>query len=181
MEASVTWAVNGIQVGWGATGLVMDNTVDHHGLLENEDWTATGILVFESEGVSIRGNKVQHNETAIAVGAFGFFFPANNNKVVSNIVDDAVWGISLQSVAWSSTSDPTVSNNKVVNNTVKNTDKSGAIGIEVWTPDWSADYDPVADNNKIIHNEVDGFEIAISDEGTETKVHANNKPSSSKP
>jgi nitrous oxidase accessory protein NosD len=58
------WAQNGIQLGYGATGAVMGNTVDSH-WYTGDDWSACGILVFESNDAIVQGNVIRGSETAL--------------------------------------------------------------------------------------------------------------------
>jgi len=164
-------AQNGIQFGYGATGTAHRNTVDGN-WYTGAEWSACGILIFESDDVSVQGNRVSGSQTGIAVETWGWYEPsASENKIVRNNVDGSQWGISVAAYAWIySTSDSFANNNKVVNNVV--TAEEGDVGIIVETESYGS-FSGVADNNKIIHNQVSGYETAIDDTGTASKMHAN--------
>lgn len=176
-EPSATVAGNGIAIECGGVGMVMGNTV---GNVEytGEDWTACGILLFEVQGVTVRGNTVTSCQTGIGVASFDWTGPANNNNVVGNTVLDADWGISLQAVVLNNGYASQTNNNKVVNNNVSHPGEgNGLTGIEVWPYVWPGlTGNPVLENNKIIANSISGYDISIDDGGTETKVHANMTP-----
>ncbi len=91
------WAENGIQIGYGATGQIIGNTVSGH-WVNNPSWTSTGILVVGSDDVDVLDNYVHDNETGIA--AMGLTpwggEPASGNRIVGNTVIDGDYGISLQ-------------------------------------------------------------------------------------
>jgi parallel beta-helix repeat protein len=65
-------AQNGIQIGFGARGSVLNNTVANHYYLpcnnvETCTTASTGILIFNSDGVTITGNTLQSNQLSIYV------------------------------------------------------------------------------------------------------------------
>lgn len=178
------WAPNGIQVGFGAAGRVMDNTVEQNRWAAKEDaaWSASCILVFESDGVRIRGNEVSNCDVGIGVASWAWFLPsADDAKVVRNRVDGALMGLELETIAWDGFSgdDPSVSDTKLTNNRVSGTLASGDdgdFGVFFETVDAHPDFDPVADNNKVIANTVTGFDVRI-ETGSATRTRtAGNKP-----
>ena len=169
------WGPNGIQVGYGAEGKIIGNDVADNRYAE-EAFTAAGIIVFESDDVQVKRNTVTNSDVGIAVGSWGWFrSSADNTKVMKNDVNEANAGILLRAVAFDgfSSSDPSVSNSKVVNNTVSDpdTDDDDA-GIAVQALDSDPDYDPVADNNKVIRNTITGFTDQVIEDGSDTKLHA---------
>jgi nitrous oxidase accessory protein NosD len=173
------WAPNGIQVGYGAEGKVIDNHVMDN-RWDGTAWAASGIIIFESDGVQVRGNTVENSDYGITCGSWSWFRQsADNNKFIKNEVTDANVGIVLQAVAWDgySTADPSVSNNKVTNNTVEDDENTanpeGSIGIAVDATNYDPDFDPVLTNNKVVNNDIEGFDTAVDDEGQMTKIHAN--------
>jgi nitrous oxidase accessory protein NosD len=173
------WAPNGIQIGFGAEGKIIDNKVqDNRWSSDNDgDWVASGIIVFESDGVQVKKNSVTNSDVGVSVGAWSWFLPsADNTKLIRNDIDDAHAGVVLQAVAWDgiSQSDPSVSNNKVTNNTISDPDMGDDdVGVAVDASDLDPDFDPVVANNKVINNEIIGFSDQISDDGMGTKIHAN--------
>lgn len=175
------WAQNGIQFGYGGTGKCINNYVEAN-LYTGPDWGATRILIFKSDDVIVQGNTVEGCGTGIAVQAWGWVrATANNNKIDKNIVLDSQWGISI--IAYDlgsgySQEDAFAVNNKVVNNTVKRVNETvdAFVGIELWAgSEWGGGgTTPTAENNKVIHNIIDGFDVAISEDGTvKPKIHAN--------
>jgi hypothetical protein len=77
-------AQNGIQVGYGATGIVQDNTVADDLFNGNPaDGVGSGILILDSGDMSIRGNSVASTQYGIAVVTDGNQSD-NNNSVINN-------------------------------------------------------------------------------------------------
>ncbi len=94
----VTWAPNGIQIGWGATGQILTNTVTANGW-PGTNWTGSGIIIAGSDDVLIQGNTVTGNETAISVVGDNFFgsgMTADGTVIRGNSVTGNTYGISLQ-------------------------------------------------------------------------------------
>ena len=174
-----TSAQNGIQFGYGATGHALENTVitDWY---TGEGWTACGILIFESDKVSVIKNSISDAQTGIAIETWGWFCSsASKNVVVNNTINNSDWGISVTAISWDGYSemDSVANNNKITNNVITSEDEEiGQIGVYVGAYDVSDDYDPEADNNKAINNKISGFEEDVLDEGTTTKIHANKVP-----
>lgn len=167
-------AQNGIQVSYGATGVVHRNKVDNN-WYTGSGWTSSGILVFESDGVSVEGNNVVGSQTGISVETWDWILPsASNNKIVNNSVNGAKWGISVVAHAWLySTGNPVADNNKVVNNSVIATNGDTGIFVGAAT-DPPTPYTASADNNKVNSNSISGYTTPIDTAGgTRSKVHAN--------
>jgi nitrous oxidase accessory protein NosD len=169
------WGPNGIQIGYGADGTITGNEVTDNRYAD-EAFTASGIIVFESDDVQIRRNTVTNSDVGIAVGSWGWFRPtAANTKVMQNSVREANAGVLLRAVSYPGFSDvdASVSNSKVINNTVSDPDPTDIdTGIAVQLIDLSPNYDPVVENNKVIRNSVTGFETQVDEGGTGTKIHA---------
>ena len=178
-SADSTYAQNGIQFGYGATGHALGNIVitDWY---TGEGWTACGILLFESDKVSVTKNYIEYAQTGVGVEAWGWFCPsADKNVVVNNTIKNSDWGISVTAISWDgySTMDCSANNNKITNNVITAEDEEiGQIGVYVGAYDNSDDYDSEADNNKVINNKISGFDEDVVDEGTTTKIHANKIP-----
>ncbi|MGA1826515.1 MAG: right-handed parallel beta-helix repeat-containing protein [bacterium] len=171
------WAQNGIQFGYGATGNAMGNTVSCDWYL-GQDWAACGILIFESNDVTVQGNLLENNETGIGIETWGWYKDtASKNKVVNNIINGSDWGVTVSaySMPWVgySNMDCAANNNKIVNNTIIG---PGTVGVAVGAYDYNDDYDPSAVNNKVINNKIKNYDEAIADEGDTTKVRANKIP-----
>ena len=81
-----TTAQNGIQVGFGATGKVQNNTVaddDFNG--DPSGGTGSGILIFDSSNTTITANFVTNVQNGIPIVTDGTM-PADNNTVANNHV-----------------------------------------------------------------------------------------------
>lgn len=169
------WGPNGIQIGYGAGGTIVNNEVSDN-RYDEEAFTASGIIVFESDGVQVKRNTVTNSDVGIACGSWGWFLPtADKTKIVQNNVNVANAGILLRAVAYKgyTQSDPSVSNTKVVNNTVSDPDPDDDdTGITVQAIDSDPTYDPSVDNNKVIRNTVTGFADQLLEGGTGTKIQA---------
>lgn len=178
------WAPNGIQLGFGATGRVMDNDVERSrwAAKEGDSWAASCILVFESDGVKIRGNEVSNCDVGIGVGSWAWFrSSADNTKIVRNTVDGALMGLELEAIAWDRVSgtDPSVSNTKLTGNELSGVLPGGApgdFGVFFEVVDADPDFDPVADNNKVINNRITGFDVPIDTGSSTDTKRAANKP-----
>jgi hypothetical protein len=169
------WGPNGIQIGFGAGGQILDNDVSDNRYAE-EAVTASGNIVFESDGVRVKRNTVTNSDVWIACGSWGWFLPtANDTNIDGNDVTEANAGIILRAVSFEgfSKSDSSVSNTTVVNNTVSDPDSDDEdAGIAIQALDFDADYDPTVTNNKVIRNTVTGFADQIDEDGTGTKLQA---------
>ncbi|MDP8982448.1 MAG: right-handed parallel beta-helix repeat-containing protein [Acidobacteriota bacterium] len=107
-------AQNGIQIGFGATGTVDSNIVANHVWspcvsVNVCEFSATDILVFQSDGIEITRNIAGRSQG-------GVFVVGNNSNVHDNTVFDTLVfdGIGFQG-----------NNNKASNNTVTKSDESG--------------------------------------------------------
>jgi len=166
------WAQNGIQFGYGATGIAQRNLVEAD-WYTGDDWTASGILIFESNDVLIQDNIIRNSQSGIVVETWCWYEPsASYNRILVNTIEESLWGISVSAWNWMySNCDPSANNNKVVNNVLTASD--GDTGISLGAYDYDGSYVPEAENNKIINNKISGFDYDISDYGTTTKIHAN--------
>jgi nitrous oxidase accessory protein NosD len=171
------WGPNGIQVGFGATGDIRRNAVADH-RYSDEEPVASGILVFESDGVRVQRNEVTNADIGLSCGSWGWLQQsASNNKFTQNHVEDVEYGALVESVAEPyggvlTKSDPEANDNKIVGNTLTGeSDPDGNIGVGVIVEDnIDNEYEPVAWNNKLINNDIANFETAVEDQGTDTKV-----------
>ena len=87
-----TTAQNGIQVGFGATGKVQNNTVaddDYNG--DPSQGTGSGILIYDSGNMTISGNSVTNAQNGIPIVTDGAY-PADTNVVSNNHVSDTHLG-----------------------------------------------------------------------------------------
>jgi hypothetical protein len=97
----VTWAPNGIQIGYGASGTIEGNEVSGCGWPGTE-WSGTGIMIVDTSDVNIVSNTVIENEQGIAVVDFpavlyGSIWEGivSDIKVLDNIVIKNSWGLSI--------------------------------------------------------------------------------------
>lgn len=133
-QTAVNWiAQNGIQIGYGATAIVMNNTVS--GNAYSGAWGAS------SGGIIVVGGAYYGGELT------------TNTQIVQNTLINNDIGIYLSN--WDEAGAPlTPTNIKVVNNTVSNTLLSnisggGSIGYQACISD-------VGNNDKIINNKISG-------------------------
>jgi len=180
LPPTVSIAQNGIQIGFSATGNVVNNSLDSN-WFTGSGWTSAGILLFQVDDVNVKRNEVVDSQSGIAVEAWCWFgqASASGNKVMHNTVTGSDYGISVTAVDFSSYTgcDPIVDNNKVVNNVVEGKSPLGAEGIFVGVFEIGASaYTPSADNNKVINNDIRDFDDLIVDDGSATKIHANSMP-----
>jgi nitrous oxidase accessory protein NosD len=82
-------AQNGIQIGFGATGAVLQNSVTDNVWspcvsLQNCAFNATGILIFQSDGVRVESNSVATNQ--IGVYANGKHADIESNSISNSLV-----------------------------------------------------------------------------------------------
>jgi hypothetical protein len=88
----VAIAQNAIQIGFGATGIVENNTVGDTVYNGNPAaGTGSGILINDSGDVSIRGNTVTFTQNGIAVVTDGNQ-PSDNNTIINNQVTNTLLG-----------------------------------------------------------------------------------------
>ena len=137
-EIETTWALNGIQISWGATGEIRDNIVSGNGWA-GEEWAGTGILPFGSDGVIVEENHVFENETGIAPSG-GWGETANNIVVRNNVIEDNDYGISVQM---------DVHNTLIESNDIKN----NTYGIEEFQYDGDVPSGTQVHYNNIVDNQ----------------------------
>ncbi len=172
-------AQNGIQVGFGGVAVVRDNEVSM-AVFTGPDWTSTGVLLFQADNVMVQGNAISGTQTGVAIETFCFFgapSTASNNQVVRNTIEDANFGVTVSAFVLGlgfSSCNPSVNNNKVVNNSITNGGDTGVfVGTGFFFGGENTGFTPSTDNNKVIHNKISGYTTDIDDGGTATKVHAN--------
>lgn len=162
MDEHVTWAPNGIQIGWGATGEISRNYVSGNGW-PGEKWTGSGILVYASNNIKVANNTIKQNQTGIIVG--GENGGANGNQVYGNTVDNNTYGISIQDKSVNTT----IKDNTVKNNTCDGIDICSFYGNP---PTGTVIQDNIITGNNTGDN-VDGAGIWIGESVDGTKVTIN--------
>jgi hypothetical protein len=114
-------AQNGIQIGWGASGVIDSNTVANHVWspcvsAEDCDFVSTNILVFGPDPLAIAPPKVLRNH--VTRSQVNIYIEADDSTINTNTVTDTdVWdGIYVLG-----------DNNIVQSNTVTNSDEAGVL------------------------------------------------------
>jgi len=151
---TVVTAQNGIQVSRGATASVTLNEVTGN-WYSGADWTATGILIFESDLVSVETNIVVGSQVGVAIESWDWdVSSASDNDVVGNIITGSEWGVTVAAVAWDpySGGNPVANDNLVDSNVI--TGGSLDVGVAVYVLDASASYDPTVSGNVVSGNTV---------------------------
>ena len=159
-------AQNGIQLGYGATASVKKNTVNAD-WYNGEDWASTGILIYETDDVTVQGNTLADNEVGVYIAAYGWSAPGSNgNKVIRNTIAGSSTAVAIDGRPIWGPHPATAENNKVANNTLSCNSELEDEGV------WIGEG---ADNNKVIHNMIDDSCTTAITTGFDdnTKVHAN--------
>ena len=113
-DPALVLAPNGIQIGWGATGSVTNNTVTHHGS-PGTVWGGTGILIQSSPGVIVEGNTVTGNQDyGIATAGYTSYGGsyATGTIIRNNTVEGNGQGIRIEKMSV----DTVVQNNTITGN-----------------------------------------------------------------
>jgi hypothetical protein len=90
---TTTWATNGIQLGYGASGTISDNDVSECGW-PGSNWSGTGIMVVDTTSVSIHNNHIHDSEQAIAVAEY-FGALTGDVTITGNTINATEWGLSI--------------------------------------------------------------------------------------
>jgi nitrous oxidase accessory protein NosD len=109
------WAENGIQIGWGATGTVINNEVSLNGW-PGSDWAATGILIAGSSNIRISNNTVRDNENGISVVGYEDWknAPAQNNEITDNTIIRNKYGVTVEANSQGTS----IERNEIFNNSI---------------------------------------------------------------
>lgn len=158
----------GIQLSFGADGSLHRNHVG-----DNAAPSGEGVVIVDTGGVPITGNRLHGNETSVVIGSVNVFgltphLKAEGNSVVNNRIagipggDEVKEGVFL----WSAEEDGSVDDTKIVNNAISTHEH----GVAITTPG----EDATADDIKIIRNtfDVEGEAIVTSGDSS-TVEHAN--------
>lgn len=169
-------AQNGIQVSYGATATVQANTVQGN-WYAGAGWTSSGILVFESDGVEVRGNTVSASQSGIVVESWCWASPsADGNAVEGNHVLGADWAVSIAAYAYVGYSgcNPTASGNRVSGNVIEGSSGEQGVFVGTATIGSFSDFFPSAVQNVVEKNDVVGFAEGVAvDAATGTSVAVN--------
>ena len=104
-------AQNGIQIGYGATGTISNNTVSDNVYSDTNVWWSSGIVVYQSDSVTVSDNTVTHNIVGILIqdsdkGTI------SNNTVTNTTGDQAGIFVTVK------TSEFTATENSITGNTI---------------------------------------------------------------
>ncbi len=158
----VTWAPNGIQIGYGAQGTIAGNDVSGCGW-PGTAWTGTGIMVVDTSHVVVENNIVHNNETGISITDFpgALYGPPWDARTVSDVT---VQGNTLDSNEWALDIANDVSNVGVLLNVFKNTtyDAIDVYDYGLWNPGYGipAPSDVVIHYNSITGSGGDGLWVS---------------------
>jgi hypothetical protein len=170
MGVPVTWAPNGIQIGYKATGKIIGNDVSANGW-PGTQWTGSGIIVAGADNIEIYDNNVRGGQTGIAVCGY-MWSPtgatAQGTWIHHNTVDGNTYGISIQDKSVNTTIEYNVVHN------------SSYDGIDICNFYGYAPTATVIQHNSIIENNSEddptsgGIWIDAGIDGNEVAVHFNN-------
>ncbi len=128
-SATITWAPNGIQIGYGAEGKIWKNNVEECGY-PGTSWSGTGIIVVDTSNVIVDDNYVHACEQGISVIDFpeclygsSWAGACSDVDVTNNHIEFCEWGFSIDNEV----SDVKVEGNKINNITYD--------GIDIWCYD----------------------------------------------
>lgn len=96
--APSTWAQNGIQIGWGASGNIRGNIVSGN-VWGGGDWGASGIIIPGASDVVISDNTVSGSDYGIAIAGYGNYsgpHPSANITISGNTLYGNGSAIGLQ-------------------------------------------------------------------------------------
>ncbi|MCD6468348.1 MAG: PKD domain-containing protein [Thermoplasmata archaeon] len=107
------WAENGVQIGYGAAGKVINNTIKNC-QVNNTYWASTGILIYDAaNGVNVSDNTVTKCDVGISVSSPSFDiinnntvthstweairlgWPTDNATITNNTLLHSTWGIGV--------------------------------------------------------------------------------------
>ena len=160
-ELQTGWAPNGIQIGWGATGSVVDNVV-----MGNSHDTSTpgGVLAVAVSDVLIEDNVITDNDEGVQI--YGdFFFDSDllsdNITVRNNVIGASTYGVGVGGMT---------ANIEVTGNEFD----ASSIGLDTWTGGDEID-GLVVDGNVFEDNEIqvnDAAEVLDLDTVLDTNAFA---------
>ncbi|MFZ5979854.1 MAG: right-handed parallel beta-helix repeat-containing protein, partial [Candidatus Zixiibacteriota bacterium] len=159
-------APNGIQVSYGASGILTDNSVtsvEYPGT----DWAGTGILLMESGNVTVTGGEVIGCEVGVGFSQWNWIYTQTTTPTI--IIDDVTFTSNQWAVETHLADDDVNLNLEVTNCVITN---STYVGIELWGSDidpWGGSYYS-GWTNGTLNVEIHGNHITDGDEGVEEYV-----------
>jgi len=153
---SIDWSgQNGIQIGYGATGTISNNTVSNNVYPDTNTWWSTGIVVYESDNVTVTGNNVTHNIAGIYIQC-GSNCSVTGNTISNTTGDQAGIMVSDRDDAMLTATNNTIRDNNISggwagiwssycsDNTYSNNTISGCTGNGIYF--WDTDSNIVSGN-----------------------------------
>ncbi len=133
-------AQNGIQIGFGAAGQIMRNTVTKNSYIGDNDASSTGVSIYGGCGYPlVTGVQIVKN-------AIGSTTPADGNDI----------GVALANYDAGCDGPPsTATNNKVINTTITNTETTNVSG-DTYPCGYQAGILDSGVNDKLINNDISG-------------------------
>jgi copper-binding protein NosD len=170
----------GISVSAGAAGRVQENAVGA-GYQDGNVSFPTGILIYETSGAFVGGNRISRVQEGIFVLSYCIRIPsANRNNIVGNWLSGVFEGVVLVARSYggpgsASLCDAHVDRNLVSLNTIKAEPQVTPLtGVFYGRQVLSGSFNPVADRNVVTLNYIVGYQNPLFDAGsTNTIVFAN--------
>jgi len=159
-------AQNGIQVGYGATGSVVGNTVSDIAYTGGE-WVACGILFYDSSGTAT-DNTVTNCQAGIVAQAGGsgtYNVAIENNMIDATGLTDLSYIAGTGAVTW---------NDAAITVTIKNNDLTGAgygEGVSIGSESGAGTVNAIIEGNDISNW---GYGVWIGSTSNEIKIKFNN-------
>lgn len=162
-------APNGIQIGKGAIGKILNNTVTNNGY-GIYGTTACGIIVAGSKDVEVSGNNVYQNKTGICIYSYRYSsnsLLSENTLVKNNTINENKYGITVQNRCQNTT---------IEYNTIQNSLVEG-IALEWYGNDTNVPqntiirYNTISNNNT--NNDDDGAGIWIDSNMGSVQIYWN--------
>ncbi len=114
---TTVWAANGIQIGYFATGKIVNNTVSSS-IWEGENWAASGIILPGVSDVEVVGNTVTNCDYGISITGYedwdGNYLPTSGVIITDNTILNNKYGIGIQGAV----SDTVILRNIIEDNTL---------------------------------------------------------------
>lgn len=169
---SITWAPNGIQLGYGASGLIQGNNVSNCGH-PGSDWAGTAIVVVDTSNVIVDRNHIHDSEFALSIVDFPeelygstWAGTCNDITITDNLIEDNEYGLKI----CNGVNGVDLSGNDICNNLK---DGISVYDYEIFYPEYTIP-DPVnieIHNNNIAGN--GGYGLYVDNNMTEVNATDN--------
>jgi nitrous oxidase accessory protein NosD len=160
-------AQNGIQVSFGATSTLRRNTVTGHVYAGPQQASASGVILFDSDGNDLKQCTLAGNELNVFAGATipDRYGTGGENRIVRNTIEAGPASVTSYGVYLGAFGGDTVDNNKIVNNDISDQ----TFGVYGFAAPGSS-----IDNTKIVRNDFENCTTDVDLNGdTETTARAN--------